>query len=266
VRVITATVAVTCADGSVHQGEYRLATTLADARRHPATVLVALYHQHREIEIGFLALRSTMLHGRVLRSGDPQGLRQEMWALLAVYQLLRTAMVDATDAVAGCDPDRASFSSALAAARDTVTRAVEIIPAPGRELVSAVTETVESALLPPRRSRISARTVKGASVRYRRRPDTEGRPRASTPVTALDITVLEPEAAAVVPAAATGYLDATPATCRRPRRRGGAGPAPGPPRTGRTDVPEHPEGLTGRTCHCPHRPPHTPAGWRTSWP
>src|SRR5664279_2886243 len=42
-----------------------------------------------------LALRHTLLQGRVLRSGDPAGLTQEMWALLAVYQALRTAVTDA---------------------------------------------------------------------------------------------------------------------------------------------------------------------------
>jgi len=45
-----------------------------------------LYHERWEHEITYLALRHTLLHGRVLRSCDPQGLRQEMWALLALYQ------------------------------------------------------------------------------------------------------------------------------------------------------------------------------------
>lgn len=80
-RVIAATVTLTCADGNTHQAEYRLVTTLTDARRHPAAELFALYHERWEIEVAFFALRSTMLKGRVLRSGDPQGLRQEMRAL-----------------------------------------------------------------------------------------------------------------------------------------------------------------------------------------
>src|SRR5213076_2417257 len=44
VRIIAATVAVTCADGTVHHARYRLVTTLTDARRHPAEELLALYH------------------------------------------------------------------------------------------------------------------------------------------------------------------------------------------------------------------------------
>jgi hypothetical protein len=38
----------------------------------------------------YLALRETILDGRILRSGDPAGLRQEMWALLALYQIIHT--------------------------------------------------------------------------------------------------------------------------------------------------------------------------------
>jgi hypothetical protein len=210
VRIITATVIVTCADGSTHRGEYRLMTTLSDARRYPATELLALYHERWEIEVAFLALRSTMLHGRVLRSRDPQGLRQEMWAQLTAYQLLRTAMLDATDALAGCDPDRACFTAALAAARDTITRAEAIVPSPGSELTSPVTDAVTATLLPERRPRISARTVKGVSARYGFRSAHEDRPAASTPVIAIDIT-LHPAQQPALPARARGESPAGPA-------------------------------------------------------
>jgi hypothetical protein len=39
---------------------------------------------------------------------------QEVYALLVTYQLLRTAMADATATRADTDPDRASFSICLA--------------------------------------------------------------------------------------------------------------------------------------------------------
>lgn len=200
VRIIAATVTVTCADGSTHRGEYRLVTTLTDACRHPAEDLLALYHQWWEIEVTFLAIRHTMLKGRVLRSGDPQGLRQEMWALLTVHQLLRMAMLDATDAVPGCDPDRACFTAALVAARDSVTRGASIVPDVGSELTGPITEAVTGALLPPRRPRISARTVKGVSARYGHRRSDEDRPCVSTPVAALGIIVHFPQQDTPVPA------------------------------------------------------------------
>ena len=93
VRIITADITVTCADGTRYTASYRLVTTLVDPRRHPAAALIALYHERWEHEIAYLALRHTLLQGRVLRSADPNGLRQEMWALLTVYQALRIAMV-----------------------------------------------------------------------------------------------------------------------------------------------------------------------------
>ena len=62
----------------------------------------------------------------MLRSGDPGGLRQEAWALLALYQALRTAITDAVQAVPGTDPDRASYQAAVDAAQDLATTARSI--------------------------------------------------------------------------------------------------------------------------------------------
>jgi hypothetical protein len=56
----------------------------------------------------------------VLRSGDPEGVFQEMWALFAVYQAICRIAGLAVNA-AGIPPERISFPHALAAATDTVT-------------------------------------------------------------------------------------------------------------------------------------------------
>ncbi|MGH3636557.1 MAG: IS4 family transposase, partial [Mycobacterium sp.] len=104
VRVITAHITVTCHDGTVYGGDYRLATTLTDHRAWPAADLIGLYHERWEHEITYLALRHTLLTGRVLRSSDPAGLEQEMWALLALYQALRIAVTDAVATAGSTDP------------------------------------------------------------------------------------------------------------------------------------------------------------------
>ncbi len=93
-----------------HTGLYRLATTLLDHHRHPAGELAALYHQRWEIETAYLELKSTILGGRVLRARTPDGIDQEIYALLVVYQLLRTAMADDQH------PIRASIPTAPASA------------------------------------------------------------------------------------------------------------------------------------------------------
>jgi hypothetical protein len=55
----------------------------------------------------------------VLRSGDPEGVMQEMWALFAVYQAISRLTGIAVTA-AGIPPDKISFPHALAAAAATV--------------------------------------------------------------------------------------------------------------------------------------------------
>ena len=55
----------------------------------------------------------------VLRSKDPAGVEQEMWALFAVYQAI-CKIIGIGAAAAGVPPDTISFPHALAAATDTV--------------------------------------------------------------------------------------------------------------------------------------------------
>ena len=133
VRIIEATLTMTGADGSRVRDGYRLITTLTDHRRFPAAAVVRLYHERWEIESAYFALRHTLLDGHVLRSGDRPGLEQETWALLTLYQLLRMAMVTAIETRPGTDPDRASFTTAMEAAKDQLTAAARHLPGrPGR--------------------------------------------------------------------------------------------------------------------------------------
>jgi hypothetical protein len=190
VRIIDADLRMTGADGSHVGDRYRLITTLLDDHQYPAADLVGLYHERWEIESAYLALRHTLLTGHVLRSGDRPGLEQEIWALLTVYQLLRMAMVDAVETRPGTDPDRASFTSALQAARDQLTAARGTYPDGPAHLPGVIGRAVLATLLPARRPRYSARKVKNATSRYLNRDD--GRPTASTRITALQITLHTP--------------------------------------------------------------------------
>ena len=190
VRIIEAGVAMTGADGSRIADSYRLITTLTDHRRYPAAALVRLYHERWEIESAFLALRHTLLDGRVLRSGDRPGAEQELWALLTLYQLLRMAMVTAVETRPGTNPDRASFTTALETAREELTAARGIRPAGPADLTGVIGRAVLATLLPARRPRYSARKVKCATSRYLSRDD--GRPRAATAITTISVTITTP--------------------------------------------------------------------------
>ena len=190
VRIIEAGVAVTGTDGSRVADSYRLITTLTDHRRYPAAALIRLYHERWEIESAYLALRHTLLDGRVLRSGDRPGAEQELWALLTLYQLLRMAMVTAVETRPGTNPDRASFTTALEAAREELTAARGICPDGPAVLPGVIGRAVLATLLPARRRRYSARKVKCATSRYLSRDD--GRPRAATAITAISVTITTP--------------------------------------------------------------------------
>lgn len=190
VRIIEAEMTVTGQDGSRVQDTYRLMTTLLDSRRYPAALLIQLHHERWEIESAYLALRHTLLGGHVLRSGDRPGLEQEVYALLTLYQLLRMAMVTAVESQPGTDPDRASFTTAVEAARDQLATAQGICPDGPPDLLGAIGRAVLAGLLPARRLRFSARKVKCATSRYLNRDD--GRPAAATAITTIDIAVSTP--------------------------------------------------------------------------
>ena len=196
VRIIDVDVVVTLTDGTRNAERYRLITTLTDARTDPASALVRLYHERWEVETVLHGLRQGLLGGRHLRSQDRLGIEQEKWALLCLHQLLRCAMVNATDSVKGADPDRASFTSAVQAAREQVVLAAGTMPTIGTDgrldLVGEIGRAIQASLNPPRRLRISARKVKSGRSRYASLPPGEWRPTASTPITGIAIAIHQP--------------------------------------------------------------------------
>jgi hypothetical protein len=174
VRVICAEVTIATRAGRA-TGAYRLATTLTDPHAWPAATLVALYHQRWEIETAYLELKSSILGGRVLRARTPQGIDQEVHALLVCYQLLRLAMADATSTQPGIDPDRASFTVALNTARDQLIQAAGVIATTSIDLAGKIGRAVLDNLLADRRLRVSPRVVKRAISKYNARGPTINR-------------------------------------------------------------------------------------------
>jgi hypothetical protein len=234
VRIIEAVVTVACSDGTTYTGVYRLVTSLLDHRRYPASALIGLYHQRWEHESAYYALRHTIMDGRVLRSGDPVGVRQEMWALLTVYQVLRTAMVSAAESLPGTDPDRAGFTIAFQTARDQVIKAAAVLT-DAVDLVGVIGRAVLAGLLPPRRLRVSTRKVKSPISRYHARQD-DGRPSTSQTVTALHIAVHQPQPAApTTPSAPRRSKPAAPTSTPSSPDPEQAETAPKPPGAGRKE-------------------------------
>lgn len=96
---------------------YRLATTILDPGKAPASELAALYHQRWEIETAFDELK-THLRGAqiVLRSKTPDLVRQEFYGLMMAHFAIRGLMHEAA-LKAGQDPDRLSFLHAVRVVR-----------------------------------------------------------------------------------------------------------------------------------------------------
>lgn len=157
VRVTEFLITATAGDGTARTERYRLATTLLDHRAFPAPDLAACYARRWACETAYAELKTYLRGGgRVLRSRTPDLARQEIWALLAVYQAIRviTARAAARD---GTDPGRISFTAALHAARRTVTA-----PRGTAAALAAVEAEITDprALVPEREGRTSIRAVK----------------------------------------------------------------------------------------------------------
>ena len=122
VRVIAFALAVTASDGAARTESYRLLTTLLDPAAAPAAELAAVYARRWAVETAFAELKTYLRGaGAVLRSGDPAGIRQELWAFLVIYQAIRI-VICAAAASAGLDPGRVSFTAALHAIRHHARR------------------------------------------------------------------------------------------------------------------------------------------------
>ena len=106
-----------------HRGDFggvRLVTDLLDVEEYPALDLACCYPDRWGCETVIGHHKTDMGEGQpVLRSKDPEGVMQEMWALFAVCQAICTIVGIAVNA-AGMPPARISFPHALAAATDTV--------------------------------------------------------------------------------------------------------------------------------------------------
>ena len=119
---------------------YRLATTILDHERAPATELAALYHDRWEIETAFDELKTHLRGARiVLRSKTPDLVRQEFYGLLMAHFAIRGLMHEAA-LESGEDPDRLSFLHAVRVVRRKLTTFGAIPPSGPEQVPSGSAE------------------------------------------------------------------------------------------------------------------------------
>ena len=119
---------------------YRLAATILDHERAPATELAALYHDRWEIETAFDELKTHLRGARiVLRSKTPDLVRQEFYGLLMAHFAVRGLMHEAA-LESGEDPDRLSFLHAVRIVRRKIAAFGAISPSGPEEVPSVGVE------------------------------------------------------------------------------------------------------------------------------
>jgi len=97
-----------------------LVTTITDFRQAAAGTLARAYHERWEHETGNAQLKTYMRGpGRVLRSGTPEMIEQEIWGYLLAHYAI-SALICAAATSAGIDPDRVRFRRTLRIVRRAV--------------------------------------------------------------------------------------------------------------------------------------------------
>ncbi|SFU93861.1 Transposase DDE domain-containing protein, partial [Paenacidovorax caeni] len=120
---------------------------------YKADEVFALYHERWEIELAYGEMKTDMLRQTMtLRSQQPQGVKQELWATLLMYNLIRLEITRIADE-AKVQPCRISFITALRYIVDewlwsSSSRTPGAIP--GK--LKAMRQNIRRFVLPPRRS------------------------------------------------------------------------------------------------------------------
>lgn len=154
VRIIEFTITIHTDDGQTRREHYRLATTLHDHTEAPADQLAALYHERWESETANSELKPRLIGaGTTLRSRTSEGVTQEIYAFLCIYQALIGLRVDAAT-TAKLDPDRISFLIAIRAVRADINDHSTRTPATRKRAI--IKQMIENQL-GPRRPRSSPR-------------------------------------------------------------------------------------------------------------
>jgi hypothetical protein len=151
----------------VDSGEVvRLLTDLIDPIAYPAAELAGLYHSRWEAESAFRQIK-TFQRGpaEVLRSGDPDLVRQEVWAHLVVHHCLTQVIIALADDNR-IDPDRVSFVKVLKHARRSVVRQCTDTPTKIKEFLVVLAAKVH------RKLDNGARRLREAD-RHLKRPDSK---------------------------------------------------------------------------------------------
>jgi hypothetical protein len=168
VRVITYTFTDPRIPGAGEQ-VYRLVTTLLDPFLYPARELAVLYHQRWHVEPVIDEARTHLrLSARTLRSLSPEGVLQEIYALLLAHLVVRTLMLQAAEQ-AQISPTQISFTETIRIMDEHLIPLSLVTPARRLHMVESAIKEIGEQRLPKQRVRIQPRVVKRVRSRYERK-------------------------------------------------------------------------------------------------
>jgi hypothetical protein len=168
VRVITYTFTDPRIPGAGEQ-VYRLVTTLLDPFLYPAKEVAVLYHERWHVEVVIDETRTHLrLSARTLRSLTPEGVMQEIYALLLAHIVVRTLMLQAAEQ-AQIAATQISFTETIRIMDESLIP-LGLVCAPRRQhMVTSLIKEIGQQRLPKQRVRIQARVVKRVRSRYERK-------------------------------------------------------------------------------------------------
>ena len=149
-----------------------LMTSLVDHHAYPAEDIIEVYHKRWELEVGFDELKTDMLGKKeALRSKTPEGVEQEFWGIMLVYNLLRREMASVAQSK-GLEPSRISFTGALLLVQNFFLSSLTASPGTlPKELAEMERSMGRSMVLPERRkNRRYPRQIKIKMSNYKKAP------------------------------------------------------------------------------------------------
>ncbi|MFI1155089.1 IS4 family transposase [Streptomyces sp. NPDC020817] len=130
-----------------------LGTTLLDREQHPASELIALYQQRWEIELAFDEIKNHLGPSGPIRSRTPEGVRQELWAYLAVHRAIRQFAHAAAIARPSVDAYGVSYLKCVRIIRRSVPSQAGATTARLTRTLAEAAQEARSRMLPARRNR-----------------------------------------------------------------------------------------------------------------
>jgi len=153
---------------------HRLVTSLLDDQTHPADELIVLYHQRWDEELAIDELKTHLRQRPVLRSQRPEGVRQEIYALLISHYVIRKIAFDSSRK-AGVAPTRISFTATLKILQSKLAEVSMVGNV--REWYQLIVDEAAREVTPPRQGRINPRVLKKTTSAWTKKRDKHRKPK-----------------------------------------------------------------------------------------